>query len=890
MAATLEAIKGGGGSVKVGAIGTISTLMTREIESSSSTASPQSPIPIVHSNGPLKPRKSMNEASSSSTTSIKHISLETLSKTKGHNLISTSTPKRQKQKTSLKDVGNDSAIQRISKRSPDLSGRTRSHKRSSHIPMLGSEDIQLQKLLLGVYTVDVIDVVMDTTVTLKFWHGGLFKKDKNGDLFYNVDADELCWWFLRDLASRCGSYRKDKIQTIYYLMPGMSLAEGLRRVYSDLEVRQMGKILLKYRCIDLYVLHGVDEPELLDEPQQLNPSVEPTTNVTEKTKPNKPEKLTPKRGPNMAETTPRTSPRNLGPLEVERSKVPTWYQWEDDRAEKWWDFIGDDTHVEDGFPLNTDTERDPDYEPYSEPYFDDSEGDSVEEGDAGEEFEVQVEEEGEQNETKVILEEEVDTSDDETRIARERVRDFNIHITQLAQQLQKDASEGRLGLQTTHIGQSNQVEQREEYASEYEEPDEEIHTPPDSGEEDYRGKKNQKKLWLMSIHAQGQWKRNKQLKSTWLARQLLEVFKARPHWPAKEIIEVVRLGYRVIVKKDFAYRAKYYAHRLLHGSMKDHYHKVGNYLEVLKASSPGTDMELVSENKDGNPHPIFHRLYMCFDGVKKGWKEGCRSVICVDACFLKTFLGGQLVSAVGRDGNYQMYPIAWEVVEGENNLSWEWFFKKIQSSLELGEGENLILISDEHQQRRADYNDALEELAKVNQAAAIAFKGYNPEVFCRAFMKTESKADVITNNMAETFNGYIINARTKHLLYMLEDIRAALMQRLVKKGKRWKRPQDLYAQGQPEDYVHDYYKKNVYMKPYSGTITPVEGSRGGSGRGSASVGRGRPSGGRDEGSVGGLVLGEEELVLWEEVLQGLSVGEGERVEKEVHLNFPKVLG
>ncbi|KAL2935486.1 Orange carotenoid-binding protein [Bienertia sinuspersici] len=443
-------------------------------------------------------------------------------------------------------------------------------------------------------------------------------------------------------------------------MPGMSLAEGLRREYSDLEVRQMGEILLKCRCIDLYVLHGVDEPELLDEPQQVNPSVEPTKNVTEKTKPNRPKKLTPKRGP--------------------------------------------------------------------KPYCDESEGDSVEEGDAGEEFEVQVEEEGEQNETEVILEEEVDDSDDETRTARERVRGFNIHITQLAQQLQKDASEGRLGLQTTHIGQSNQVEQREEYASEYEEYDEEIHTPPDSGEEEtieerrtkrslligkntdfscfkwkvgqrfgtrndfkndvakfgiYQGrnltfvvsnKNRQQRLGVRCIKGcpfrlYSSWdsrratfvvktvvdehtctrtmEKNKQLKSTWLAQQLLEVFKARPHWPAKEIIEAVRLGYRVIVKKDFAYRVKYYAHRLLHGSMKDHYHKVGNYLEALKASSLDTDMELVSEIKDGNPHPIFQRLYMCFDGVKKGWKEGCRSVICVDACFLKTFLGGQLVSAVG---------------------------------------------------------------------------------------------------------------------------------------------------------------------------------------------------------------------------------------------------
>ena len=42
----------------------------------------------------------------------------------------------------------------------------------------------------------------------------------------------------------------------------------------------------------------------------------------------------------------------------------------------------------------------------------------------------------------------------------------------------------------------------------------------------------------------------------------------------------------------------------------------------------------------------------------------------------KTFLGGQLLAAVGRDDNDQMYPVAWTVVEAENIDSWVWFFIK----------------------------------------------------------------------------------------------------------------------------------------------------------------------------------------------------------------------
>ena len=81
----------------------------------------------------------------------------------------------------------------------------------------------------------------------------------------------------------------------------------------------------------------------------------------------------------------------------------------------------------------------------------------------------------------------------------------------------------------------------------------------------------------------------------------------------------------------------------------------------------------------------------------------------------------------------------------------------------------------------AYYNEAIEELEKFNPTTVASFKGSNPKVFYRAFMKTRTKVDVIMNNIAETFNDYIINARTKHLIYMLEDIIIALMQRLVMK-------------------------------------------------------------------------------------------------------------
>ena len=83
----------------------------------------------------------------------------------------------------------------------------------------------------------------------------------------------------------------------------------------------------------------------------------------------------------------------------------------------------------------------------------------------------------------------------------------------------------------------------------------------------------------------------------------------------------------------------------------------------------------------------------------------------------------------------------------------------------------------------ADYNETLDEMENVNPGEATGIRGTNPEIFYKAFLKADTKGDVIVNILTETFNGYIINAKTKHLIYMLEDIRATLMQRLVLKGQ-----------------------------------------------------------------------------------------------------------
>ena len=106
-------------------------------------------------------------------------------------------------------------------------------------------------------------------ITLNLWHGGLFKRDSFGMLYYEgrdyktfaVDSDEMSWWELLDLAKKCGGY--NEINNIQYCIPNMELENGLRNVYSDSEVREMVRLAWEHKVLNLYVVHGVDDPEFL---------------------------------------------------------------------------------------------------------------------------------------------------------------------------------------------------------------------------------------------------------------------------------------------------------------------------------------------------------------------------------------------------------------------------------------------------------------------------------------------------------------------------------------------------------------------------------------------------------------------------------------------------
>lgn len=149
----------------------------------------------------------------------------------------------------------------------------------------------------------------------------------------------------------------------------------------------------------------------------------------------------------------------------------------------------------------------------------------------------------------------------------------------------------------------------------------------------------------------------------------------------------VQREFKLMPNKMKLGRARKAALDIIHGDESEQYKQLWDYGQEVRRCNPGSKFIVrttkVKETDDVVPKDHLSSLYWSYDACKRGFLNGCRPIIFVDGCHLKSRYKGQLLTAVGIDPNDCIFPIAMGLVEVESTYTWEWFLTTLKNDLNI---------------------------------------------------------------------------------------------------------------------------------------------------------------------------------------------------------------
>ncbi|RYR14793.1 hypothetical protein Ahy_B04g071493 isoform B [Arachis hypogaea] len=144
--------------------------------------------------------------------------------------------------------------------------------------------------------------------------------------------------------------------------------------------------------------------------------------------------------------------------------------------------------------------------------------------------------------------------------------------------------------------------------------------------------------------------------------------------------------------------AKQKAVAVIYGDWDESYNELPWWVLGVQLTMPGTVAVLktcpvrVGGQLDES-HAYFHRLFWTFPPCIEAFRH-CKPLVSIDGTHLYGKYGGTLLVAIAQDGNSNILPVAFALVEGENAESWSFFLSHLRQHVTPQPG--LLVISDRH--------------------------------------------------------------------------------------------------------------------------------------------------------------------------------------------------
>lgn len=303
------------------------------------------------------------------------------------------------------------------------------------------------------------------------------------------------------------------------------------------------------------------------------------------------------------------------------------------------------------------------------------------------------------------------------------------------------------------------------------------------------------------------------------ARVIAAVYKAKFKDPSKgpKVVEIQRLlmeDLRLSASYMKCYRAKEQAMFDLRGPDDDSYMKLAEYLYMLKLANPGTVADIETEVDDEGVERFLY-MFLAFGASIKGFQK-LRLVLVLDGTHLSGKYKGVLLTASGQDGNFQVFPLAFAIVDSEDTEAWTWFLQKVERI--LADSSNLAIISDRatsianavscvypqahhgfcivHLARNVNARFSSKGLARLVTAAATAHRMRDYKNFCDKIRASNSECgiylgkigsarwsrtyfggqryNIMTSNIAEQLNNALVEGRSSPIIELVMFIQGMM--------------------------------------------------------------------------------------------------------------------
>ncbi|KAL5770611.1 hypothetical protein ACOSP7_014765 [Xanthoceras sorbifolium] len=303
----------------------------------------------------------------------------------------------------------------------------------------------------------------------------------------------------------------------------------------------------------------------------------------------------------------------------------------------------------------------------------------------------------------------------------------------------------------------------------------------------------------------------------WVANSVEQRLKENPNYKPKEILEEIHRVHGITLSYKQAWRGKERIMAAMRGSFEEGYRLLPQYCEQIKRTNPGSIASVYGSQSDN----CFQRLFVSFQASIYGFLNACRPLLGLDRTFLKSKYLGTLLLATGFDGDGALFPLAFGVVDEENDDNWMWFLSELHNLLEINT-ENMpkfTILSDRQkgivegveanfptafhgfcmrhlsENFRKEFNNTLLvnllweaanaltviefeakilEIEEISQEAAYWIRRIPPRLWATAYFEG-SRFGHLTANIVESLNTWILEASGLPIIQMMECIRRQLM-------------------------------------------------------------------------------------------------------------------